>query len=263
MTDIEKTTATAEVTVGVGRRAGTEPPCADGAHVHRRGERVCTAVVDGAGHREEVVDFARHAPSVITLMGMAMGGLVGLTTAGWMANAYERPPHMSAVYAPMEPGHPTGIHWIGDCRAYGWDGEKLTQWSTDQTMGQWLRWNGGVPIEIAGTQDNWARLGLAQATEMTCRQLEIPEDIPLVLLVGDGISDQVEQETAEELCRERSDTAQALADVLVAVAEGEEKENTGELYRDDATVMVLRRPTAWPRGTTRPTPHGPATIPGP
>ncbi|MEU2352478.1 SpoIIE family protein phosphatase [Streptomyces misionensis] len=244
MTDIERPTATAEVTVGVAQRVGTEPPCADGAHVHRRGDRVCAAVVDGAGHREEVVDFARHAPSVITLMGMAMGGLVGLTTAGRMTDAYDRPPHMSAIYASMEPGLPTGVHWIGDCRAYGWDGEKLTQWSTDQTMGQWLRWNGGVPVEIAETQDNWARLGLAQATEMTCRQLEIPEDIPLVLLVSDGISDQVTPEKAEALCREHADTPQALADALVAAAEGEEEEDTGELYRDDATVVVLRRPIA-------------------
>ncbi|MFJ2589705.1 SpoIIE family protein phosphatase [Streptomyces sp. NPDC087538] len=240
MASIEKTVATAEVTVGVAQRPGTEPPCADGVHVHRRGDRVCAAVVDGAGHREEVVDFAVHAPSAITLMGMAMGGLVGLITAGRMADAYDRPPHMSAVYASMEPGRPTGIHWIGDCRAYGWDGETLTLWSTDQTMGQWLRWNGGVSIEIAETQDNWARLGLAQATEMTCRQLEIPEDIPVVLLVSDGISDQVAPEEAEELCRAHAENPQALADALAAAAEGED---TGELYRDDATVVVLRRPT--------------------
>ncbi|MEU2436589.1 SpoIIE family protein phosphatase [Streptomyces rubradiris] len=228
------------MTIGIAQRAGTESPCADGAHVHRRGERVCAAVVDGAGHHQEVVDFARHAPGVITLMGMAMGGLVGLTTAGRMTGAYGRPPHMSAVYASVEPGRPTGIHWIGDCRAYGWDGERLTQWSTDQTMGQWLRWNGGVPVEIAATQDNWARFGLAEATEMTCRQVEIPEDVPLVLLVSDGVSDQVDLARAEALCREHADAPQALADALVAAAEGEPDES-GELYRDDATVIALRR----------------------
>lgn len=239
MTEMVESAAGSEaVTVGVAQRPGTERPCADGAHVHRRGDRVCAAVVDGAGHREEVVDFARHAPSVITLMGMAMGGLVGLTTAGRMADAYDRPPHMSAVYASMEPGRPTGIHWIGDCRAYGWDGTALTQWSVDQTMGEWLRWNGGVPIEIAETQDNWARLGLAQATEMTCRQLEIPEDVPLVLLVSDGISDQVDQETAEGLCREHGSDPQALADALASAAEADD-----DGYRDDATAVVLLRHT--------------------
>ncbi len=198
------------VETGIAQRPGTEPPYADGAHVQRRGERVCATVVDGAGHHEEVVDFARHAPATIALMGMSMGGLVGLTTAGRMADAYSRPPHVSAIVASVEPGRPTSVHWIGDCRAYGWDGEKLTLWSTDQTMGEWLRWNGGktiemIPIEIAEDQDNWARLGLAQATEMTCRQLEIPEDVPLVLLVSDGVSDQVDQETAEALCREHFD----------------------------------------------------------
>ncbi|MVO89389.1 SpoIIE family protein phosphatase [Streptomyces sp. p1417] len=231
------------IRTGHATREGTETPCADGAHIHRRDNRVTAAVVDGAGHHPDVVDLARHAPSVITLVGMAMGGLVGLITAGRMTGAYGRPPHMSAVYASMEPGHPTGIHWIGDCRAYGWDGQTLTQWSTDQTMGQWLRWNGGVPVEIAATQDNWARLGLSQATEVTCRQVEIPEDVPMVLLVSDGVSDQVTQETWQALCREHPEDPQALADALVAAAEGEE-DDSGELYRDDTTVIVLLRPLA-------------------
>lgn len=243
MTDIQKS---AEVTVGIAQRPGTDLPCADGVHVHRKEDRVCAVVVDGAGHREETIDFARNAPPTIALMGMAMDGLIGLITAGRMAAAYSRPPHMSAIIASMEPGLPTSIHWIGDCRAYGWDGQTLTLWSTDQTMGQWLRWNGGktiqmVPAEVAESQDNWARLGLAQATEMTCRQLEIPEDVPIVLLVSDGISDQVDRETAEGLCRTHVDAPQALADALAAAAETEEE--SGELYRDDATVVVLRRPT--------------------
>ncbi|MFD8851851.1 SpoIIE family protein phosphatase [Streptomyces sp. NPDC059604] len=237
-----------EVMVGIAQRAGTEPPCADGAHAHRRGEQVCVAVVDGAGHRPETVDFAQRAPSVITLMGMVMGGLVGLITAGRMAEAYDRPSHMSAVFASMEPGLPTSVHWIGDCRAYGWDGEGLTQWTTDQTMGEWLRWNGGktieiIPVEVAETQDNFARLGLREATELTCRQVQIPEDVPLVLLVSDGISDQVDLAVAEALCRKHAGNPQALADALVAAAEDGEDEESGELYRDDATVVVLRRPT--------------------
>ncbi|MEU6979611.1 hypothetical protein [Streptomyces sp. NPDC046371] len=237
------------VTVGIAKRPGTQPPYADGAHVHRQGDRVCAAVVDGAGHHEEVIDLARHAPATIALMGMAMGGLVGLTTAGRMAGAYDRPPHMSAIVASMEPGRPTSVHWIGDCRAYGWDGKSLTLWSTDQTMGEWLRWNGGktielVPLDDAETQDNWARIGLAQATEMTCRQLEIPEEVPLVMLVSDGISDQVDPGFWEDLCRKHLDAPQALADALVAAAEDGELDELdgGGFYRDDATVVVLRRP---------------------
>ncbi|MFJ8374071.1 SpoIIE family protein phosphatase [Streptomyces sp. NPDC094461] len=249
MTTRHETEQQPAITVGAAQRPGTEPPCADGFHVHRKGGRVTAAVVDGAGHRAETVEFVAHAPGVITLMGMVMGGLVGLTTAGRMAEAYGWPPHVSAVYASMGPGRPTGIHWIGDCRAYGWDGTTLTQWSTDQTMGQWLRWNGGraieiVPAEVAETQDTLARLGLREATEMTCRQVEIPEDVPLVLLVSDGISDQVSEEVWTDLIRQHETDPQALADALVAAAQDEIDDETGEQYRDDATVVVLRRATA-------------------
>ncbi|MFG2734349.1 hypothetical protein ACGFX7_05960 [Streptomyces harbinensis] len=63
------TESAATVLVGMATRPGTESIgpdgedlCADGAHVQRRGDQVTAAVVDGAGHRPEVVDLARHAP---------------------------------------------------------------------------------------------------------------------------------------------------------------------------------------------------------
>ncbi|MFE6272197.1 SpoIIE family protein phosphatase [Streptomyces goshikiensis] len=228
-----------EVMAGAAQRPGTEPPIADGWDIQRRGDKVCAAVVDGAGHDEDVVRYAAIAPAVMTHTGMTLGGLAGLVAAGQMAHAYDTPPRASAVYACMEPGWPTSIHWLGDCRAYGWDGTALTQWSSDQTMGQWLRRNGGVPVEIAEDHDNWARLGLAQAAPATCRQLEIPEEVRLVLLVSDGLSDQVEHETAEALCRTHAADPQALAEALVAAAE------TGDDgYRDDTTVIALLLPSA-------------------
>jgi serine/threonine protein phosphatase PrpC len=226
--------ADATVSVGVAQRPGTQPPCADGADVQRRGERVSAAVVDGAGHHQDVVRYAAVTPPVITHTGIALGGLAALITAGQMAHAYDTPPHASAVYASMEPGRPAMIHWIGDCRAYGWDGEHLALWSTDMTMGAWLRINGGVPVEIAERHDNWSRLGLAQAAPATCRQVEIPETTALVLLVSDGVSDQVGHETIEELCRSCGTDPQALADQLVAAAEPDP-----DGYRDDATAVVL------------------------
>lgn len=234
------TDQTTGATVGVAQRPGTEPGCADGHDVQRHGGKVYAAVVDGAGHRAETVRYAALAPAVITHIGATLGGLAGLITAGQMAHAYDRPPHMPAVYARAEPGQPTSVHWIGDCRAYGWDGTALTQWSTDQTMGEWLRWNGGrtisiVPAEVAESQDNWSLLGLAQASAATCRQLQIPAEIPLVLLTSDGVHDQVDKETVEDLCRAHADDPQALADALVHAAITDE-----DGYRDDATAIVIR-----------------------
>ncbi|CAM5682586.1 SpoIIE family protein phosphatase OS=Streptomyces rimosus subsp. rimosus (strain ATCC / DSM 40260 / JCM 4667 / NRRL 2234) OX=1265868 GN=SRIM_011745 PE=4 SV=1 [Streptomyces rimosus subsp. rimosus] len=225
------------VEVGVAQRPGTEAPCADGYDVHRVGQEVFAAVVDGAGHRPETVRYVALAPAVLTHMGAAIGGLAGLMTAGQMTQAYDRPPHVSAVYATMAPGEPTSVHWIGDCRVYGWHENRLTQWTTDQTMGEWLRTiNGGAAMEIAEEHDNWSRLGLAQASAATCRQVEIPAAVRMVLLVSDGISDQVDQETAEALCRAYGGAPQSLADALVAAAEENE-----DGYRDDATVVALLR----------------------
>ena len=38
---------------------------------------------------------------------------------------------------------------------------------------------------------DWARLGLAQATETTCRDAEVPENVPLVVPCSDGGADQI------------------------------------------------------------------------
>ncbi|MFI5864737.1 hypothetical protein [Streptomyces sp. NPDC051546] len=229
---------TGTIKVGMARRAGTEAPCADGYDVQRRGQRVCASVVDGAGHGAAVVRYAQVTPPVITHIGMTMGGLAALTTAGQMAHAYDVPPHASAVYARMEPGQPTSIHWIGDCRAYAWTGTTLTLWSTDQTMGQWLRRN-GVAVELAAVHDNWSRTGLAQAGSAMCRETQVPEHVRLVLLVTDGISDQVEVEEMQRLCRTHLEDPQALADALTAAAQ-----EVGDGRRDDATVIALLRPPA-------------------
>lgn len=234
----KRSTHSATVTAAVAQRPGTEPPCADGMDVQRRGNRISAAVVDGAGHRPDVVRYATVTPPVITHTGITLGGLAGLIAAGQMAHAYDTTPHASAVYASMEPGWPTSVHWIGDCRAYGWNDGQLVLWSADMTMGQWLRRNGGVPVEIAETHDNWARLGLAQSAPATCRQLEIPEEVPLVILVSDGISDQVSKKTIKKLCRTHGNDPQALANALTAAAQ---PDHNG--YRDDATAAVLLRRT--------------------
>ncbi|MEV6654008.1 hypothetical protein [Streptomyces sp. NPDC051219] len=62
------------------------------------------------------------------------------------------------------------------------------------------------------------------------------EDAALVLLVSDGVSDQVPPEVFARLCCEYAADPQVLADTLVAAA-GEDESG----YCDDATVVVLLR----------------------
>ncbi|WP_234313745.1 SpoIIE family protein phosphatase [Streptomyces sp. NBRC 109706] len=224
------------ITVGVAQRPGTEPPCADSWDVQWRGQRVTATVLDGAGHAPDTVRYVQAAAPVITMIGMEHGGLAGLMTAGQMAAAHDTYLHASAVYAAAEPGQPVTIHWIGDCRAYGWDGTELRQYSTDQTMGEYLRRHGGVAVDLIEHHDAWARLGLAQASASTCREATIPPGIPLVLLVSDGVSDHVPD--MERVVTEHATDPQALADALVAAAEPDD-----DGYRDDATVIVLKTST--------------------
>ncbi|MFF4188500.1 hypothetical protein ACFYZ9_35405 [Streptomyces sp. NPDC001691] len=61
------------------------------------------------------------------------------------------------------------------------------------------------------------------------------EEACLVLLMSDGVPDQVEAETITRLCSKHSDELQTLAGALVAAAKAEESG-----YRDDATVVVLQ-----------------------
>ncbi|MFE2151507.1 hypothetical protein ACFXJO_02230 [Streptomyces lavendulae] len=106
-------------------------------------------------------------------------------------------------------------------------------------MGRWLRVNGGAAVELdAELHDNWSRPGLAQASAATCRRVQIPEaEVRLVLLVSDGVSDQVDLETWTALCRSRQDDPQALADALVAAVVAD---CAG--YRDGCMVIALLRP---------------------
>jgi hypothetical protein len=82
----------------------------------------------------------------------------------------------AAVIAIAEPDGPAAVAWIGDCRAYQWDGAALRQYTTDHTMGQQLRASGGVAVEFAQTHDHWLLTGLRGATAATVRQVWIPDE---------------------------------------------------------------------------------------
>lgn len=100
-------------------------------------------------------------------------------------------------------------------------------------MGSYLRGRRGYAPELVEEYDDYARLGLAQAGWATCRLVEIPEEIPLLLLVSDGVSDHVDQDTWKRLCHLHEADPQALAAA---------EEDAGG-YRDDCTVIAVRRRT--------------------
>lgn len=224
------------ITVATATRQGTREHNADSCavHVYPVADVTAAAVVDGIGNSPEVVAASCVAAEVAVRVGARKGGLAGLLAA---AELYGDPggvnvePDAVAVLALSEPGEDTRVHWIGDCRAWGFNGQTLRQYTTDHTMGEHLRQRGKPEVEAA-LHDNWVRTSLATATVSTVCFAEVPDR--LVILTSDGVHDALDRDVLEELVRTFPHAPQSLADALVSAARAD-----GTGYRDDATAVVL------------------------
>jgi PPM family protein phosphatase len=234
----------AQITVAVATRQGTRERNADATAVHRvpRTHTTAAALVDGMGNSAEVVALVAAAAQVAARVGARRTATIGILAAAELASgpadaatytqADDEIPDGVAALVIAEPGEPTSIAWTGDVRVYGYDGSVLRQRSTDHTVGQYLRINGGVPLELAENHDNWIRCSLGRSSIATVHAAEI--DDRLILLTSDGVHDPVTAERLAELVAAHQHDPQALAEALVAEpAAGEDG------YRDDATAIVL------------------------
>lgn len=202
------------------------------------------AIVDGTGNSPDLECLAAFLAETAARAGAKHNALAGLLTAGDLIGDEEA----AAVLAVAPPGDTLRVAWIGDCRAYWWDGAELYQVTTDHTMGEQLRHSGGLPWEIADSHDHWLLVGLSDATPATVRQVWVPDYdqvLPpghLVVLTSDGVHDQVPRGELVALVRQYAHDPAAVARALVAAARQDEGG-----YRDDATAVVLARTGAEPR----------------
>jgi PPM family protein phosphatase len=195
---------------------------------------VAAAVVDGIGSDDVGSWAAVLCAETASRVGVRRGPLAGLLSAGDLVADPGAHANGVAVLAVVSGADPVEVAWIGDCRAYGWDGAVLRQYTTDHTVGEQLRRN-GAPLELAAEHDNWIKTSLADAVVATVYRVQI--DAPLVLLTSDGVHDQVDHDVLTGLVAEHNGgDLQALAEAIVAAA----READG--YRDDATVVVIARP---------------------
>jgi protein phosphatase len=130
------------------------------------------------------------------------------------------------VAQPYAGGHHIG--WVGDVRAYSWDGVGLWQLTTDHTLAQHVRDRGGVPaphmehvvttsVRTAGP-DHYGLTSTGAAH---------------VLLTTDGVHKALSHEAMTAVLRGAANPADAL--VRAALAAG---------TRDNATAVVLSRAPA-------------------
>ncbi|WP_329032241.1 hypothetical protein OIE71_04675 [Streptomyces sp. NBC_01725] len=227
------------ITTASATRRGTRPHLCDAAAVHHvpDTEIVAAAIVDGIGNSVAVAEFARLAAEVTARVGARRTATIGILAAAELVSAPAAAivePDGVAVLAIAERYEHTAIAWTGDSRAYGWDGQTLTQRTTDMTVGEYLRHNGGGgPIELlAAAHDNWIRSSLGRSSIATVHAAATAD--PLVILTSDGVHDQLPHAELEALVREHQDDPAALADAIVDAVQ---PKPSG--YRDDATVIVL------------------------
>ncbi|MBB4917406.1 PP2C family protein-serine/threonine phosphatase [Streptosporangium saharense] len=215
-------------------RRGVRPYNCDAALMWRADDRTVAVVVDGIGNSAEVAANSALLADVAARVAADRGGMAGLLSASGLLNAPADDREDPDAVAVLAVAHPdvAVIHWIGDARAYGWDGVELRQYTTDHTVGEQLRRN-GVALDLAADHDNWVRTTVGRATVATVYEAQIPSE-QLVLLTSDGVHDQMSHQELTALVREHHADPQRLADALVDAARPDE---TG--YRDDATAVVL------------------------
>lgn len=220
-------------------REGTSGPTADAAAVYRTADgTTAAAIVDGIGHDPGTVRLMPVLAEVAARLTARIDGRSGIVTAGQLVaddgTGDDPEPDGPAVVAAVRPDGRVVVHWIGDCRAYTWDGAALVQVTTDHTMGESLRRNSGRDLPEYAAHDNWVLLTLSRAVPTTVGEA-VALDPHLVILTSDGVHDQVPHDVMEGLVRAHETDPQALADALVAAARDRPSGR-----RDDATAVVIR-----------------------
>lgn len=229
------------VVTGMATRPGTTTPSGDAAAAHRQADgTVAVAVIDGIGHSPRVAAVARMLAEVAARAAARRGPLAGLLTATELVAdpgaGEEAEPDAVAVVAVTEPGDDrVRLAWVGDARAYALEDGQLRALTVDHNLAAQLAMC-GYTGEVTRRAAQWVRTSVATAAVATVSEAWTTS--ALVLLTSDGVHDQVEHAVLETLVREHADDPHALADALVAAARPDE---TG--YRDDATAVVLKRPT--------------------
>ncbi|QYA95805.1 hypothetical protein KZO11_20200 [Streptomyces anulatus] len=219
-------------------RTGTENDNADAASTYTAANGIVgAAVIDGIGHSPGTSALAPVLAVVAARTAATRGALAGLLSAAQLVSdpgpAGDQPNAVAAVATTHLDGE-TEIAWVGDCDAYGWNGTVLTRYTTPHTVGEQLRRN-GAPWDIADAHDNWVRTTLAHAVVATTSEVTIPD--PVVLLLSDGVRDQIPHDDLAALVREHATNPQALVATLVAAASAD-----ADGYRDDATAIVITTP---------------------
>jgi protein phosphatase len=186
--------------------------------------RGVVALADGIGDNASAAHAALAAATAAVSVPAAAGVPAALIAA---REAVRTGDAVLVVAQPCRGGYRIG--WVGDVRAYAWDGAALRQLTRDHTLAQYFR-DHGEPVtarmeHLVTTSVRTATPDRFGSTETAATGL---------LLTSDGVHKTLSDERMTDILRYAPNPAEAL--IQAAVAAG---------ARDNATAVVLT-PTATP-----------------
>ncbi|MBB4909841.1 PP2C family protein-serine/threonine phosphatase [Actinophytocola algeriensis] len=184
------------------------------------------ALADGVGDSTDAARAARAAVTAAVRVPAAAGPVAALAAA-----QRALPVDGDCVLVVAQP-YASGYHigWVGDVRAYAWDGVDLWQLTRDHTLAQYVRDHGG---QVLPRMEHLVTTSVRTA-EHTHYGLTAT-GTPNLLLTTDGVHKTLTHEQMAGLLRGADNPADAL--VAAALREG---------TKDNTTAVMLSRAPALP-----------------
>jgi len=235
---------TARPTTGSAGDRGRRRINADALAVRAHGGGLGVAVADGIGDTAAAYGAAHVAADAAARIAVTGGALDALLAARAALATSTGDAVLVVAALRADRGE---IAWVGDCRAYFFDGGSVHQLTADQTMAAAVR-EAGVPTPPR----RWEHVvtqSVRSAAENTAGQVVIPAGVGRLALVTDGVHRELSPEeiaAALAYARDPAAAARELTDLALVAGGG-----------DNASATVVELPLV-PVLATRHTDTGPA-----
>lgn len=209
---------------------------ATASHTDYRTGRTAFVVADGVGDHLLAARAARTAAAIAARVGAHSGAAAGILAAQQeLLRQFPEPKADSALVIAVLPttecaNGPGDIAWVGDCRAYRWNGRTLHQITTDHTLAEYLRLRG---LEPEPRTDHIITTTVRTVRPEQIGRANTGSSNGRMLLSTDGVHKLVDIVAVKDLLaadKSPRDTADALADLAL---------RTGS--RDNTTAFVIDR----------------------
>lgn len=140
---------------------------------------------------------------------------------------------VAVLPAAGQPDGPVDIAWVGDCRAYRWNGRALQLITTDHTVSEYFRARGHEPLP-----------GMAHLVTTSARTVN-PDDIGVaatgssdgrLLLCSDGVGKRLEMPEIKAILAAEGSAGHAAEELVTAALATGGRDNTSALVVDAHAV---------------------------